>query len=230
MSILLLKRVFKNWFRVSYDNHSFYHLGQTSPMSISYSRGRVIFYSFLFSEHNRKYWCLFKFGWINEQLRYSFLASQLGQKPPLPNICVRVDPWLQHIDHKLTVVGESWCNQECLEEADVDSTLTTRKLTTKVSILQLNTLVVSFENEVMVSVSFLSYHEKARAQNMSQVKKNFFKDDLWGTWVAQWLSICLWLWSWSQVPGIEFRIRLSKGILILPLPMSLALSLWVFYE
>ena len=39
-------------------------------------------------------------------------------------------------------------------------------------------------------------------------------------WVAQWLSICLWLWAWSQGPRIESPI----GSLLLPLPMSLSLS------
>ena len=51
----------------------------------------------------------------------------------------------------------------------------------------------------------------------------FFGD----TWVAQWLSICLWLRSWSQGPGIEFCIRLPVGSLLLPLPVSLPLSFCV---
>ena len=46
-----------------------------------------------------------------------------------------------------------------------------------------------------------------------------------GTWVAQWLSGCLWLRSGSQGPGIESCIRLSAASLLLPLPMSLPLSL-----
>ena len=50
------------------------------------------------------------------------------------------------------------------------------------------------------------------------------------TWVAQWLSICLWLRVWSQGPEIESHIRFSIGNLLLPLPMSLPFSLglsWV---
>ena len=45
------------------------------------------------------------------------------------------------------------------------------------------------------------------------------------TWVAQWLSICLWLRLWSRGPGIESHIRLPTGSLLVPLPMSLPLSL-----
>ena len=45
------------------------------------------------------------------------------------------------------------------------------------------------------------------------------------TWVAQWLSTCLWfrLRSWS--PGIESHIGVPMGSLLLPLPMSLPLCL-----
>ena len=32
---------------------------------------------------------------------------------------------------------------------------------------------------------------------------NFLKYVIENTWVAQWLSICLWLRSWPQGPGIE---------------------------
>ena len=42
-----------------------------------------------------------------------------------------------------------------------------------------------------------------------------------GTWVAQWLSGCLWLRSGSQGPGIKSCIRVSAASLLLPLPMSL---------
>ena len=45
-----------------------------------------------------------------------------------------------------------------------------------------------------------------------------------GTWVAQWLSICLWLRAWTQGPGMESCIRLCAGSLLLPLPRSLPLS------
>ena len=44
-------------------------------------------------------------------------------------------------------------------------------------------------------------------------------------WVAQWLSICLWLRSRSQSPGIESHIGLPAWGLFLPLPVSLPLSL-----
>ena len=50
------------------------------------------------------------------------------------------------------------------------------------------------------------------------------KERMGGTWVAQWLSICLLLRSWYQGPGIESHIRLPTGSLLLPLPMSLPLS------
>ena len=45
----------------------------------------------------------------------------------------------------------------------------------------------------------------------------------WGTWVAQWLSACLWLKLLTQGPGIESRIWLPARTLLLPLPMSLPL-------
>ena len=45
-----------------------------------------------------------------------------------------------------------------------------------------------------------------------------------GTWLAQWLSICLWLRSWSQSPGIKPCIGFLSGSLLPPLPMSLLLS------
>ena len=37
---------------------------------------------------------------------------------------------------------------------------------------------------------------------------------LWGTWVVQWLSVCLWLRLWSWGPGIESCIRLPAGSLL----------------
>ena len=45
-----------------------------------------------------------------------------------------------------------------------------------------------------------------------------------GTWVPQWLSICLWLRLWSRGPGTQSRNRIPVGSLLLPLPMSLPLS------
>ena len=51
-----------------------------------------------------------------------------------------------------------------------------------------------------------------------------------GTWVAQWLDVCLWLKSWSRVPGIKFRISLPTESLLLPLPMSLPFSLCVSHK
>ena len=50
------------------------------------------------------------------------------------------------------------------------------------------------------------------------------------TWVAQWLSICLWLRFWSRGPGIEYRIRLPAWSLLLPLPVSLPLSMSLMNE
>ena len=49
-------------------------------------------------------------------------------------------------------------------------------------------------------------------------------------WVAQWLSICLWLKLWLQGPGMESHIEFPAGSLLLPLSMSLPLSVclsWV---
>ena len=40
-------------------------------------------------------------------------------------------------------------------------------------------------------------------------------------WVAQRLSICLWLRAWSWGPGIESHIGLPAWSLLLPLPVSL---------
>ena len=47
------------------------------------------------------------------------------------------------------------------------------------------------------------------------------------TWLAQQLSVCLWLRAWSWSPGIKSHIRLPAWSLLLPLPMSLPLSLCV---
>ena len=44
-------------------------------------------------------------------------------------------------------------------------------------------------------------------------------------WVAQWLSVCLWLRSWSQSPRINSHIGFPVRSLLLPLPVSLPLSL-----
>ena len=49
----------------------------------------------------------------------------------------------------------------------------------------------------------------------------------WSTWVAQWLSVCLWFRVWSQGPGIESHTGLPRGSLLLPLPVSLLLSLYL---
>ena len=45
-----------------------------------------------------------------------------------------------------------------------------------------------------------------------------------GTWVAQWLSVCLWLRWWSWGPGIKSHIGLPIRTLLFSLPMSLPLS------
>ena len=45
-----------------------------------------------------------------------------------------------------------------------------------------------------------------------------------GHWVAQWLSICLWLRVWPWGPEIESHIGLPAEGLLLPLPVSLPLS------
>ena len=53
-----------------------------------------------------------------------------------------------------------------------------------------------------------------------------------GTWVAQSLSICLWLKSWSRGHGMESHIGLLQGagfslcLCLLSLPLSLGLS-WI---
>ena len=46
-----------------------------------------------------------------------------------------------------------------------------------------------------------------------------------GTWVVQWLSVCLQLEAWPRGPGIQYCIRLPTGSRLLPLPVSLLLSL-----
>ena len=48
--------------------------------------------------------------------------------------------------------------------------------------------------------------------------------DFRGTWMAQWLSLCLPLRSWSWSPVIKSHIRVPAGSLLLPLPVSLPLS------
>ena len=49
------------------------------------------------------------------------------------------------------------------------------------------------------------------------------------TWVAQQLSICLWL-TGSRSARIESHIRFPAWSLLLPLPMSLPLSICVSHE
>ena len=44
-----------------------------------------------------------------------------------------------------------------------------------------------------------------------------------GTWVVQWLSICLQLRAWSRGPEIKFRFGLPTRSLLLPLPTFLLL-------
>ena len=56
---------------------------------------------------------------------------------------------------------------------------------------------------------------KVKFANNSNIK---IKGD---TWVAQWLTVYLWLRLWSWGPGIESCIGLPAGSLLLPLPMSL---------
>ena len=49
-----------------------------------------------------------------------------------------------------------------------------------------------------------------------------------GAWVAQWLSVCLWLGLWSQGPENESHVGLPTGSLPLPLPVSLPFCLsWI---
>ena len=51
----------------------------------------------------------------------------------------------------------------------------------------------------------------------------FLKNKEEGTWVAQWLSIWLWLSSWSWGPGIESCIGFPAWSLLLPLCLCLSL-------
>ena len=55
--------------------------------------------------------------------------------------------------------------------------------------------------------------------------RHVLKGAHWDAWVAQWLSVCLWLRAWSWGPGIKSYIGLLVGSLLLPLPMSLPLCL-----
>ena len=56
-----------------------------------------------------------------------------------------------------------------------------------------------------------------------------YKSKVRDTWVAQQLSICLWLRAWSWSPGIEFHIGLPEWSLLLPLPVCVSLSLSVSF-
>ena len=47
------------------------------------------------------------------------------------------------------------------------------------------------------------------------------KSNSGGTWVAQWLNICLWLRSWSQSPGIGSHIGVPTGSLLPPFCISI---------
>ena len=52
-------------------------------------------------------------------------------------------------------------------------------------------------------------------------------ETLWGTWVAQWLSVSFQPRAWSWGPGFESCIRLPAWSLLLSLPVSLPFFLWV---
>ena len=57
----------------------------------------------------------------------------------------------------------------------------------------------------------LPVRNNLKAGTMVEKKKD------WDAWVAQWLSVCLWLRAWSRSPGIESCIGLPTGSLLLPL-------------
>ena len=59
---------------------------------------------------------------------------------------------------------------------------------------------------------------------LQPVRKSFFNPNHGDAWVAQRLSICLWLRAWSPSPGIKSPIGLPAWSLLLPLPVSLPLS------
>ena len=51
----------------------------------------------------------------------------------------------------------------------------------------------------------------------------------WGTLVAQWLTVCLWLRSWSRGPGVKSCIGLPTGNLLLA-SACVSASLYVSHE
>ena len=68
---------------------------------------------------------------------------------------------------------------------------------------------------------------------MSRLGPNKTLIKIGGTWVAQQLSVCLWLRSWPQGPGIQSHIGLLAGSLLLLLTYvsaSLAVSLMNKYN
>ena len=58
-------------------------------------------------------------------------------------------------------------------------------------------------------------------------RNKLWKRNVWDTWVAQQLGVCLQLRVWSRGPGIESPIWLPVESLLLPLPVSLPPSLCV---
>ena len=88
--------------------------------------------------------------------------------------------------------------------------------------------------KIVISWTFIMTSETGRGAWYTWLNTfpicTFFQKQKRGTWVAQWLSVCLWLRLWSQSPRIEFCIRLPTGSLLLPLPTALPLSLCLSWK
>ena len=79
------------------------------------------------------------------------------------------------------------------------------------------------DHQKNIYILFKNNSEK-KIKKIKKIKNNSV---LLGTWVAQWLCVCLWLRSWSWGPGIESCIRFPTRGLFFPVPMPLLLSLSV---
>ena len=51
----------------------------------------------------------------------------------------------------------------------------------------------------LYAINIISFYR----QLINLLLYDFIKDPFWGTWVAQWLNVCLQLKVWFQGPGIE---------------------------
>ena len=81
-------------------------------------------------------------------------------------------------------------------------------------------IIFSHKPSVLPNFSISCHLRVFTKENKCWLQENWV---LSGGWVAQQLSLCLWLREWSWSPRIESHIGLPAWSLLLPLPISLPL-------